>query len=397
MTQQWWERDDFHYHDSQLHLAGQNLVDLARSARTPLYIYSAARMKANLTRLKEALTQQNVSHQIFFALKANRYLPLITYLKLTGQCGIDVCSPREMRLARQAGFREHEISYTGTSVSNDDLEWVANHPQVKFNCDSLSTLRRLGERCPGRTIGLRINPQLGTGYNESFHYAGEKPTKFGIYQDRYLEALDLAKHYNLTINTIHFHSGMGYLSDQLDDLDQILERTHWFLDQCPTIDTLDIGGGLGVPMREQDQPLDLAKWATIIAKHAKARNLKIQAEPGDYLIKDAGGLIMEVNTVEEKGGTTFVGVNGGFNLQNFTTFYGIPIIITPLIRKDTDTLQPVTIAGNINEAIDILGVDVPLPPLVEGDLLGIFNAGGYSAAMSMDHCMRGEYSEYLLV
>ena len=111
MTQQpdstynhWWARGDLHYRDGQLHLAGQNLAELAHSAGIPVYAYSARRVVDNLARLAEALTRYGVRHKIFYALKANRFLPLVTYLKLAGNCGLDVCSPGELRLARQVGF-----------------------------------------------------------------------------------------------------------------------------------------------------------------------------------------------------------------------------------------------------------------------------------------------------
>jgi diaminopimelate decarboxylase len=100
--------------------------------------------------------------------------------------------------------------------------------------------------------------------------------------------------------------------------------------------------------------------------------------------------------VEEKGGTKFVGVNGGFNLQNLAVYYKTPFIPAPLRWEGTAPMEKVTIAGNINEAIDLLAEDAWLPPLAEGDYLALLNVGGYGAASSSNHCMRGSYSEYLL-
>ncbi len=293
------------------------------------------------------------------------------------------------------GFAEEEISYTGTSVSNADLDIIARHPRVHINCDALSTIRRLGERCPGRTIGIRINPQVGAGYHDELHYAGDKATKFGIYPDRFLEAVELANKYDLQVKQLHFHFGSGYLTPQLPQLEQALERTNWFLDQCPEIDTLDIGGGMGVPVTEDRALLDLDRWGQIIAQHAHARRITIHLEPGDYLVKDAGVLLVEVNTVEEKGGTKFIGVNAGFNLQNLAVYYKTPFIVVPLIERDAPT-ECVTIAGNINEAIDLLAEDVWLPPIEEGDYLALLNVGGYGASSSSNHCMRGAFTEVLV-
>jgi diaminopimelate decarboxylase len=258
-------------------------------------------------------------------------------------------------------------------------------------------LRRLGAQCPGRSVGIRINPRQGAGYHSGLHYAGSKATKFGIYKDRFLEALEVARNYGLIIKTLHFHIGSGYGTNDLDTLDEILAGCRWFLDQSPEIDTLDIGGGLGVPLEEGQKPLDLNAWAEAIERHANRRELEIHLEPGDYLVKDAGVLLLQVNTVEEKGGKCFVGVNGGFNIQNLAAYYQMPFVVTPLERKPDAFKEKITLAGNINEAIDILAEDVELPAISEGDYIALLNSGGYGSASSSNHCMRGRFSEYLLI
>jgi diaminopimelate decarboxylase len=342
------------------------------------------------------LDKHEVEHEIFFALKANRYLPLVTFLKLNGRCGLDVCSPNEMRLGRQLGFREEQLVYTNTSVSKEDIEWLARHPRVHVNVDSLSSLRRLATRCPGRSLGLRINPQMGVAYHDHLTYSGDKITKFGIYEDRFIEALALASELGAPINALHFHMGSGYMTPDLAQFDQVLSRVHQFVEQCPTVNTLDIGGGLGVPMRPEDEGLDLDQWATVVARHAREMGVKIQLEPGDYLLKDAGVLLVEVNTVEEKQGTLFVGVNAGFNMQNSYAYYDMPYAFAPLRHDPAAPVVQLSIAGNINEAIDVFGKEIEMHRPVEGDYLAIVNAGGYGSSMSSNHCMRGEFSEYIL-
>ena len=393
----WWEREDIEYRSGRLFFGNQDLLEFVKSAGTPVYVYNSSRIKENLNRLIAQLDQAGVRFKVFYALKANRYLPLVTYLKLLGRCGVDVCSPAELKLARQVGYRDEEIMYTGTSVSNEDLDCLQKHPRIQVNCDAISTIKRLGQRCPGRTIGIRINPRLGAGYNEALRYAGDKPTKFGIYQDRYLEALDAARAYNLQVRTLHFHIGSGYLTSDLAILDDILDRCHWFLDRSPDIDTLDIGGGLGVPLVEGQKPLDISYWARTIAAQARKRNLTIYLEPGDYLVKDAGVLVVQANTVEEKGQTEFVGVDGGFNIHSAAAYYDIPFIVAPLTNNASAGWQKKTVAGNINEAIDLLAEDVLLPPIKEGDYLALLNVGGYGSASSSNHCMRGKFSEYLII
>jgi diaminopimelate decarboxylase len=393
----WWERDDLRYRNCCLFSGKQNLQVLAESSGTPAYAYNDARIHQNLMRLSNALAKRSIKFKIFFALKANRYLPLVTSVKLSGHCGADVCSPGELLLARQVGFHENEITYTGTSVSDEDIEILKRHPGVRVNCDAISTLRRLGAQCPGRPVGIRINPRQGAGYHAGLHYAGSKATKFGIYKDRFLEAIEVARNCGLIIKTLHFHIGSGYGTNDLSTLDRILAGCRWFLDHSPEIDTLDIGGGLGVPLVEGQKPLDLDVWSKVIARHANRRGLEIHLEPGDYLVKDAGVLLLQVNTVEEKGGKLFVGVNGGLNIQNLAAYYQTPFIVAPLRWKPDTPQEKITLAGNINEAIDILAEDVKLPAVSEGDYLALLNTGGYGSASSSNHCMRGRFSEYLLI
>ncbi len=392
----WWERADLGYREGRLHFGGVDLESLASAEGTPTYAYRAARVRDNLERLHAALDSQRVDHDAYYAIKANRYRPLVNHLRRLGRCGIDACSPAELQYALDLGFAESDISYTGNSVSERDLDCLERHGRVHVNCDSLSTIRRLGRRCPGRRIGLRVNPELGAGYNEKLRYAGSRATKFGIYRDRFEEAVALAHDLGMTVEVLHFHLGSGYLGDALDVLDQVLGRVGELLDAHPEIRTLNVGGGLGVRLTEADVAVDLDRWAGIVARHALPRGLRVQVEPGDYLVKDAGLMLVRVNTVEDKAGTRFAGVDAGLGILNLAPYYRTPCIVAPLRRAAHAPLERVSIAGNINEAIDLLAEDVELPALAEGDLLALLNVGGYGSSAASNHCMRGEFREVLV-
>ncbi|MDP9198639.1 MAG: diaminopimelate decarboxylase, partial [Pseudomonadota bacterium] len=381
----WWERGDLGYRGGRLQFAGQDLEALAAETGTPTFVYSAARVRANLERLRAALDEQGVAHDAFYAIKANRYAPLVSFLQQSGRCGIDACSPAELLYALKSGFAETQISYTGTSVSETDLDVLAQHPGVHVNCDAISTIRRLGRRCPGRRIGIRINPELGAGYNEKLRYAGDKPTKFGIYRDRFDEALAVASEAGMPVETLHFHIGSGYQGDALEVLDEVLRRTGELLDANPQIRTLNVGGGLGLRVAETDVPVDLERWASIIARHVVRRGVQIQVEPGDYLVKDAGILLVRANTVEDKAGTRFVGVDAGLGIESLYAYYRTPMAVAPTRPAVGAPSARVTIAGNINEAMDLLAEDVDLPPIAEGDLLALLNVGGYGSAAASNH------------
>jgi diaminopimelate decarboxylase len=405
MPAEWWARDDLHRAaDGRLIFAGKDVEALARAHDRPIFVYGADRIRANLARLRGALATTGCAHRIYYAMKCNRFAPLLEMLADEGArgggIGIDVCSPNELDLALACGFRAADISFTGTSVASRDLDRLLAHPDLHINCDSLGQIRRIGERQPGRAIGIRINPGFGTGYGDSTRltYAGARTTKFGIYREQWAEALDLAARHGLSVTAIHFHVGCGYLSGQLDAWEQAVGAAVSFLADLPDATMVNIGGGLGLPHRSGDAPLDLARWSSIIARHFGGRNLTVAVEPGDYLVKDAGLLLLSVVEVERKRDTLFVAVDGGFNLHPEPAHYDLPcepVACTPR-EPDQARWQPVSVAGNINEALDLWAEDHRMPPLEEGDRIALINAGGYGSAMSSNHCMRGEFVELLV-
>jgi diaminopimelate decarboxylase len=394
----WWERAGLCTRGTTLLFAGCDPEQIARAERKPVFVYSAARIQDNLTRLAAALADRGVRSRVFYAMKSNRYAPLLTFLRTLGRCGVDACSPEELLLARRTGFAERDISYTSTVPSDADLDVLARHPGIWLNCDSLAAIERVAARCPGRTIGLRINTGLGIGYraNPLLHYAGAAPTKFGIYREQFPDALALARRAGLSVRGLHFHSGCGYLTPQLPVLDRIFEAAAWFVAQVPDLEHDNIGGGLGLPLVEGDEPLDLTAWAATVARHFGGRPFDVWVEPGDYLVKDAGLLVLQVVAAEQKQGVRFVYVDGGFNLHIEPAFYKLPLHAVPCSRSSGEPVV-VTIAGNINEALDVWAADVALRPVKSGDYLAFLNAGGYGAAMSSNHCLRGAFAEYLVL
>jgi len=394
----WWAREDLGFRDGRLHLAGRDLEVLAAGVEGPCHVYSEARILANLDRLHAALAGTGVPSRVYYAMKANRFEPLLQ--ALAGRCGVDVCSPAEMHRALACGFAAADVSFTGTGVSNHDLDRLLAEPDLTLNCDSIGMIRRIGERTPGRAIGVRVNPERGTGYAgaEKLTYAGDAVTKFGIYREQWPDALATAGAHDLTITSLHFHVGCGYLTRELDAWDAAVGAGLAFLDDLPDVRTVNVGGGLGLPHRAADAPLDLSRWAAILARRFAGRGVTVAVEPGDYIVKDAGALLLQVTDVERKKDVTFVSVDGGFNLAPEPAYYDLPCEPVACAPRSFDTAswKPVTIAGNINEALDIWAHAKPMPELREGDRIAFLNAGGYGASMSSNHCMRGDFTEMLL-
>ncbi len=396
---EWWTREDLCYKNQVLHFADRDVEHLARQLGTPSFVYSLPRVLQNLRRIHAALDAAGFAgrHSLYYAIKANRFAPLVTALAQSGQCGIDACSPAEVRHAVSCGFRANQVSFTATSLSAEDLDQLACHKGLFMDCDSLACIRAWGKRAPGTKIGLRINPAVGVGRgeNELLHYSGDTTTKFGIYREQFAEALALAQQMDLRVTKIHFHTGCGYLTPQLSQLDRVIQTTRWFIDQVPGLERVNIGGGLGVPHLPGEEKLDLKQWAQLLHRHFGDTNLHLEVEPGDYVIKDAGLLLVSVTHDEVKRDTRFVGINAGFNLAPEPAYYGLPFQPVSLHQQTTTT--PATLVGHINEALDVWYRDAQLPCLQEGQSLALINSGAYSAAMSSNHCMRGSSNEVLLL
>lgn len=378
--------------------AGRPVAALAKQFGTPSFVYSTARFQANFERIHQALNDVGLTnHSLFYAMKANRFGPLLTFLKQTGLCGIDACSPAEVEHAVSCGFAPEQISFTATSLSNADFDLLARYDGLFMDCDSIHAIRSWGKRKPGTQIGIRVNPAIGVGRasNDKLHYAGSQTTKFGIYQEQFVEALEVAKSYGLTVSKIHFHTGCGYLTPQLAHWESILETCLWFVETAGTVTRVNVGGGLGVPHLATDETLDLNLWASILQKHFGNRGLHVEVEPGDYIAKDAGLLLLSKTFVEQKRDKLFIGVDAGFNIAPEPAYYSLPFQPVPVNYQGEDC-QASHVVGNINEALDVWYENAMLPDMTEHDYLILINAGAYSSSMASNHCMRGQFKEFLL-
>jgi diaminopimelate decarboxylase len=386
----WWVRPGLEARDGRLTIAGEDAEALARQHGTPLFVYDRSRFAENARRLAAALDGAGLRHRLRFALKAHPDPRVLEVLR--GLVGIDACSPGEVTRALKCGWAPDEISFTGTNVSERDLDVLLAAP-IHINVDAISQVERLGRRAPGRTIGLRINPGAGAGYHPGLAYSGERPTKFGIYEDRIPEALAAAARHDLTIDTIHFHAGSGWLGEEgLAAFEEALVRVariaaELMADGHP-ITEVNVGGGLGVPARWAEHPVDLDAYAAAIARHLGPLDVAVGCEPGDYIAKDTAILLGEVVTVEDRGGTRFVGLDLGWNVNCSYFIYRYAQEIVVCRSADAPRTEIVTVAGHINEAGDVFAEDYPLQPVAEGDIVAILNAGGYHEAMSSTHCLR---------
>jgi diaminopimelate decarboxylase len=394
-----WVRPGMGIDCGRLTLAGRDTERLAREHGTPLYAYDLKRIEEQVRALQGSLARAGLRYRTRLAMKAQREPEVLSYVRRLGSpgspqsVGLDVCSPGEALHALASGWRPEEVSYTGTNVSERDLDVILAHP-FHLNVDLLSQLVRVGRRAAGRMLGIRVNPRAGATWGgwESSLYSGTKPTKFGIYEEQFDEALAIARRYRLTIDTVHFHVGDGFLDDGLSAFDEAVRRgatmARRLMDAGCPITEVNTGGGLGVPQLPAERPLDLDAYADVLAAHLGPLDVVVGVEPGDFLCKESAILLAEVVTAEDRLGVPFIGLDVGWNVMNDRFIYDAPFEVALCRAANAPRTRNVVIAGHINEGDDLFAEDYPFPEVEEGDIVAIINVGGYNQAMTMTHCMR---------
>jgi diaminopimelate decarboxylase len=395
----WWVRPGLDIDVAgRLRVAGRDAEALARAHQTPLFVYDRARFAEHARAVQAAFARQpGLRLRLRFALKANPSPQVLEVFRGLGtpgtpeSVGIDACSPGEVVRALECGWGPDEISFTGTNASDRDLDVLLRH-RVHVNLDGISQVERYGRRAPGSRIGLRIDPATGAGYNEALEYSGGRPTKFGIELERFDDALAAVARHDLTVDTIHFHAGSGWLAGGLAAFEVALlpavEAVARARAAGHPVAEVNVGGGIGMPAREDERGVDLDAYAAVIARHLGPLDVTIGCEPGDRLTKDAAVLLGEVVTVEDRRGVRFVGLDLGWNVNCAYFIYGFAQELVLCRDAGAARTETVTVAGHINEASDVFAVDYPMPPVAEGDIVALLNAGGYLQAMSSTHCLR---------
>jgi diaminopimelate decarboxylase len=390
----WWARPGLEVRGGRLTIAGRDAEELARSHGTPLYVHDLERVAEQAQSLREALEGSGLRGVVRLALKAQRDSDLLRFLRARAPLvGMDVCSPGEADWALRHGWSPEEISFTGTNLSDRDLDHVLE-VGVHVNVDLLSQLERIGRKAPGRAVGMRVNPGIGATFEgaEETLYAGSRPTKFGILPGDLDEALAIAGRHRLVVDTVHYHSGYLYLSQSIPVVEEAARRvgemTRMLIGAGCPITEVNTGGGLGVAFRPGDRPLDLAEWAAALARQLGPLDVAVGTEPGEYLVKEAAVHLAEAVSVEDRGGATFVGLDTGWNVVNEHFVYGIPFHPILCRAADVEPVGPVTVSGNINEGNDLFAEDWPMPDVREGDIVAIPNVGSYNASMTSEHCLR---------
>lgn len=396
-------REPMENRNGELYFEGASTRELANIFDTPLYVISETRIRQNYNRLRNALARNYPKIRIYYAAKANSNLSVLKILETEG-AHLDAVSPGEVSMALKTGFAPERILFTGTSVRDDELKFLADS-NVTVNVDSLSQLDRLLRIATPKILSVRVNPEVGAGHHRHVITAG-KQSKFGLWEDDVLRAYAVAKKAGVERFGIQMHVGSGVLDVEsfvmaLDKLLNIAGKVHSQLGV--EFEFISMGGGLGVPYKPEEKELDLGLFSEKVLGLFNLRMSEFGlgkpffcVEPGRYLTCDACILLTTVNTVKTTPFKKFIGVDAGFNTLVRPTMYGSyhhVVVANKLNAQDEETCD---VVGPICESGDVLARDRRLPNVEEGDLFAVLNAGAYGFAMSSQYNARPRAAEVLV-
>ncbi|ELY51788.1 diaminopimelate decarboxylase [Natronococcus jeotgali] len=350
------------------------LEGLADEYDTPLYVMDLDRVKENYTRFAAAFPDA----EVMYAAKAHTGKAVLEAVLEAG-ADIECAAWGELQRSIDAGADPNTLQYTAVNPPDHDLDYAADlaeeAPGLTITIGATDTLDRLAERGYDGRIAIRINPGIGTGHHEKVATGAD--AKFGIPYERVPEVADRVRE-EFELVGLHAHAGSGVLTEGLEEHCRAIERVGEMARRVgdDELEFVDVGGGYGVPYREDEEPLDLERTAEMVREAAGELEATLKLEPGRYVVADAGLILSEVNTIKEAPDATVVGVDASLATLIRPAMFGSYHPMLNVSAPDRDS-HPVTVGGPVCTSADVFAHDRPVARPERGDILAIGNAGSY--------------------
>lgn len=383
----------FEYRNGVLHAEDVPVPDIAAEVGTPFYCYSAATLTRHYTVFSQAFA--GLDTMVCYAMKANSNQAVLKLLAGLG-AGADVVSEGELRRALAAGIPAERIMFSGVGKTAAEMDFGLQAGILCFNVESEPELELLSTRATalGKTahVSLRINPDVDARTHHKIS-TGKAENKFGIPSQHAREAYARAAALpGLHVSGIDMHIGSQITELQpFDDAFALLSQLVGELRaDGHAIEHVDLGGGLGVPYKDDNQPPPLPDaYAKIVHRHMSALGLKVIFEPGRLIAANAGILVSQVIFVKEGGAKNFVIIDAAMNDLIRPTLYDAFHTIRPVQSPAPDAPRIVAdVVGPVCETGDYLALDRDLPRLAAGDVIAFATAGAYGAVQASTYNSR---------
>ncbi|MCI4679413.1 diaminopimelate decarboxylase [Rhodoblastus acidophilus] len=387
----------FDYRNGVLHAEGVPLPEMAKAVETPFYCYSAATIRRHYQVFSQALSDFDAL--VCYAMKANSNQAVLTLLSRMG-AGMDVVSEGELRRARAAGVPGDRVTFSGVGKTDREIALALDYGILCFNVESDPELERISQiassRCQKARIAIRVNPDVDARTHAKIS-TGKSENKFGIpisvAREVYARARKLP---GVEVAGVDMHIG-SQITDlaPFDDAFAILaDFVRELRAEGHPIGHVDLGGGLGIPYSERDNPESYRPelYAEIVRRHIKPLGARLIFEPGRLIVGNAGILVTRVIYVKHGAAKNFIIVDAAMNDLVRPTLYEAHHDIFPVVAPgDGSERIKADLVGPVCETGDFLARSRDLPEPRPGDLLAVMSAGAYGAVQA------GTYNSRLLV
>jgi diaminopimelate decarboxylase len=380
--------------DGEIAVGGMPLSRLSqRVGSTPFFAYDRRLLTERVSLLRKNLPEKL---SIGYAVKANPMPAVVQHLRGLVDA-LDVASSGEMNVALDTGIPPGRVSFAGPGKKDAELT-MAVAAGITIEIESAGEAARvvaIGEKLGIRPrVAVRVNPDFSV--KGSGMRMGGGPQQFGVDSEE-VPAL-LARLDGLDVEVTGFHIFAGSQNLNTDLLVQAQRMTVDLVLQLAKHATqpvtyVNLGGGFGIPYFEKDRPVDIAALGENLAElidDAIEPNLPdahTSIELGRYIVGECGIYVTRVIDRKVSRGKEYAVVDGGLHHQlaasgNFGQVIrrNYPVIVGN--RAEETAESPTTVVGCLCTPLDLLGDDVELPPVEVGDLVVLFQAGGYGLSAS---------------
>ncbi|MBI3073942.1 MAG: diaminopimelate decarboxylase [Deltaproteobacteria bacterium] len=389
----------FQYRNGELSCEEVPLARIADEVGTPTYVYSRATMERHFHAFDGAFA--GTPHVTCFAMKANSNLEVLRLFAALGS-GADIVSGGELYRARKAGVPADKIVYSGVGKTEDEIAYALSEGILMFNVESEDELRaidrvaaRVGKRAP---ISIRVNPDVDP-KTHPYIATGLKKSKFGVAYGEARRVYRVARGLtHLDVVGLDCHIG-----SQLTEVDPFLaaaKRLRALLAELAAdghrIRYLDLGGGLGIPYKDEEPPHP-SEYAARLLKELGDLGLMLVFEPGRVIVGNAGVLLTRVLYNKRGEAKRFIICDGAMNdlirPSLYKSYHEVRAIREALVSAPRSVAD---LVGPVCESGDFLAQDRELPEFAAGDLIAMMSAGAYGFVMSSNYNARPRPAEVLV-
>jgi diaminopimelate decarboxylase len=389
----------FTYRNGVMHAEAVDLVELAAAVGTPFYCYSTATLQRHYQVFADAFA--DVRALICYAMKANSNQGVVATLARLG-AGADVVSGGELKRALAAGIPPDRIMFSGVGKTASELAAAIDAGILCVNVESEGELALLSTIAAGKgrvvDISVRVNPDVDPKTHAKIA-TGKAENKFGIPISQAREVYArAAKMPGLRVAGVDMH--IGSQITELAPFDDAFALLSDFVRALRAdghvIAHIDLGGGLGIPYRtDNEQPPSPEAYAAVVKRATRDLDCMLIFEPGRLIVGNAGILVTRVLYVKQGEAKTFVIVDAAMNDLVRPTLYEAHHDIRPVVERPGARIIA-DVVGPVCESGDFLAVDREMPEPRPGDLLAVMTAGAYGAVQAGTYNTRALIPEVLV-